>query len=544
MAAPIEIGIASETKAFAKGIDSGVINPLKDADKELTKLGRAGDKAGDELDDAMRNAQRATERTKDQIEDLARETEQASDRARRMDSGFKEGMSGAGEATAEFKDEAMANLSETVSSFRGDAEDIAQIAQDTLGGVIGNLGPMGMIAGTAGAAGIGLIMGAIEQAKEEEAEFRAQVGELADALIEAGKGGALGIDQIAGRLRELATETEEGAMSLTTLRKDARGAVTSYKDLAQAMAGNVEGIDKIIAAQEKQVKGERDLNRAVGGRTRIAEMNNEADAHQRIVDKLKDTRDAVQEAADAERAWNEAGGPALEARAEQIDALQGELDGAIGSWSDYYNAETGATNPEKYIAAMQERINATSNFSTNVAALAEATGLSFEEAQAVLDQGVDFAPMLQAIMNGGPELQEKFATQVKAAVGGGQDIVNGTPLSATVKADADTDTAEGKLASTTGQERTATIGAKSDTGKADADLTKVASAKRTAVITAQAKTGDANRALGNVARARVAPVTARAYIGAAEAALNSFINRQRTIVVTVDARDREGKPVK
>ncbi len=361
MAAPIEIPIASDTKAFALGVENGIIDPLEDAEKSLKDLAKAGDRAGDELDGSMRQAQRETKDTKRELDRMADAIEQAGRKGRSIGDGVKVGADQASDAVREFGDEAKQNLSETVSSFRGEAEDVAQIVQDTLGGVIGELGPAGLVLGTAGAVGIGLIMGAIEEAKEKEAEFRAQVAELADELIDAGNDGELSISQIADRMRELATATEDGAASLSTLRKDSKSTINSYQDLARAMAGNVEGLDEMIAKEQESLDKVQDARRY-----RSEAMKEQIGAQRRVIDGLTEQRDAMQEAQDAEAAWIAAGGPALEARAEQLESLQGELDEAVGSWKDYTDAETGATDPAAYIAAMQARMDATTNFNTNV----------------------------------------------------------------------------------------------------------------------------------------------------------------------------------
>ncbi|WP_024357803.1 hypothetical protein [Leucobacter chironomi] len=544
---PIEIGVASEGRAFREGIESDVIPPLEDAQKELRDLaksgektgdgledvGRAGRKSGDQLEQAMREAQRESDRTRADVEKLGDEIVRAGRKGKDLDDGVRRGTQGASEAVAEFKQEAVQNLSETVSSFRGEAEDIAQIAQDTLGGVIGNMGPAGLAAGVAGAAGIGLIIAAVEQTKEHTAQLEAKAADLAAAWIEAGSTGELSIEQIADRMRDLATTAEEGVTNLADLRDQAEGSASGFRRLAEAYAGNTAELDKIIEAEEAALTAAE--SRARQTKTLHGEQ---VDDQRALVNGLKELQAETDLAAEKEAAWLAAGGPELEAKAAAIEQLQGELDEAVGAWGEYYNAETGATDPAGYMAAMQARIDATQNFNSNVRTLADATGLTMEEAQAVLDQGVDFAPMLASIVGGGQESMEKYAGLVQQIVGGGQEIADGSPI--TLTGAAETGQAEADL-DAAASDRTSEVTARTNTKAAESALDTVAE-ERTATIKAKAETKGAAEALAAfTSTSRVASIGVSANLGPAERALSEFVNRPRTVVV--DVRTREGRPV-
>lgn len=518
MAKVIEIGIGSEGKAFRQGLERDVIPPLEDAQKALLDMGKDGEKGGDRIEDALRSAQRETKDTKREIEDLSRELEDAGRSGSRIGDGVKAGAQKADGAVREFSEEAKQNLSETVSSFRGEGEDIAQIVQDTFGGVVSSLGPIGMAAGVAGAAGIGLLLAQFEKAQESEEEFREKVRELAEELIETGGIGETSIGYIADQLRELALETDPGALSLAKIRREAERLGLDFKDLATAYAGGTSALEEQIEVLDDLITEEQQ---------RYAEGINQYNQYSGAIDttskNLKEQRDALQRVAEAtedarqqEEDYITTGAAALAARGEAAEALQSELNSAIGTWGEYHDAETGATDPAAYISAMQARIDATSNFNSNVQTLASEFGLSFEETQSILDQGVDFAPMLQSIIDSG--LSAQFAAQVQAAVGGGQEIIEGTPLGATV-----------------------TVGA--DTGDAVAGLDAAAEGRET-TIEADPITAPAERALSDlITKKRVATVTAEADVSAARTALNNFVNERRVAVVTVDTRDREGRPV-
>lgn len=518
MAKGVSLSVTSDTKAFFSGIKSGVIEPLEDVSDILKDVGKDGDKAGDKLEDSMRDAQKSTEKLGREYDDLNRKVREAGRGGRGFGDDMKGGTREASEAVETFGDEARQNLSETVSSFRGDLEDIPQLAQDILGGAVGDLGPIGMAAGAAGAAGIGLIVAAWQKAKEAEQEYRERVAELTDVLIETGGEGAEAIEAIADRMKGFATETDESAMSFEKMREQSEKTGISFEELARAYSGAGGDLSAYIAEVDALAESTANAQERTEDYGRYAGLVRDKEAEQisAVSDELRDLAKETEDAKQDYEDWLAAGGEAELAKAERLSTLQGEIDEVIGSWTEYYNAETGATDPAKYIAAMQARLEATDAFDANVQTLAKNFGLSFEETQAILDQGVDFAPMLSAIMAGGPEMQEQYAAQIRAMLDGGQAIVDDTELGATVTAQSDTGDAEQQL-DQLATERDAPVTAEPDTEKAMKALDQVAKKKRTAKITAAADTA------------------------AAEAALSRFINKTRTLTVTVEQRDREGK---
>lgn len=518
MAKIIEIGVGSQTGPYQKGIESGVIAPTEEAEKALKAFAKQGDKAGDEIENAMRGAQKESDRTRVDIERMGDEIEQAARKSRAMGDGMRQGTSEAGDAVKELGDEAKQNISETFSSFDGSAESFVDMIQGTFGGVISNLGPIGAAAGAAGALGIGLMMSEFEKAKESEQEFREQVAELAGVLIETGGEGSAAVAEVADRLKAIATETDKDAMSFDKLRKMAKDMNVDFDDLAQAYVdggGNLQEylgkLDGLISKEQQAYAEQQKYAEAAGLGTTLHGIELE-----KTRDKLASVAETYQQAEKDAASWAESGGAAIAARAEQMEALQGELDEAIGSWSEYTDAETGATDPSAYIAAMQARMDATSNFNTNVQQLAANTGLSFEETQAILDQGVDFAPMLAAIMAGGPEMQAQYAGQVRAMLDGGQAIIDGTETTATITTKTDAQDAARQLDETATKERTAQVGATADTKTASAQLDAAAAKPRTATIGATLDTS------------------------ALDSAMSRWLNQKRVATVTAEIRTREG----
>jgi hypothetical protein len=246
------------------------------------------------------------------------------------------------------------------------------------------------------------------------------------------------------------------------------------------------------------------------------DLEDKGDALTGVREGIEALKKEQEEATEIERLWHESGGAALEARAEQLEAIQGELENSISTWSDYQDAETGALDPGAYIAGMTARRESISNFNENVQTISKQFGLSQEETQAILDQGLDFAPGLQSIIDSG--MSAAYATEIQAAVSGGQAVIDGTPITSTVTADADTSKAEGKL-ETAAEDRKTKIDATTDTKAVAADLDAVA------------------------AKTRNAKITASIDLAAAERSLTEFMNRSRTITITAKAVDREGRPV-
>ena len=543
MARGISIDFISNTRGLLTGTKQAE-KGLEDVSDALDDMARDGDRGTAKLERSFAELRREASRTGTEFDQAGDKAREIGKRGVDIDSGIRHGTEGAGEAVREFGDEAKANVAETFSSFRGEAGDFVQIAQDTFGGVISALGPIGMVAGAAGALGIGLIQGKLEESAEKAQALRERIGELTADFIETGGVGESSIDAIVERLKALATETDESADNLAKLRKDAASSSSGFAKIADAYAGQTNELSKLVDKEQDHLDVLRDAAKESGISWRPedqAKANAKRDAQQRIVDGLSEAESAAKKAESQESAWLASNGPAYAARAQQIDAIQGELDDAVGAWQNYYNEEKKTADPSGYIAAINQKIQATANFSSNVQQLATNTGLSFEEAQAVLDQGVSFAPMLQKIMDGGPQMQQAYASAIQGAVNGGQAIVDGQPVTITAKGD--TVKADADLRGVTGAERTATIGAKAQPEAAASQLDKTTNAKREATITAKAKTGDAKTALDALTRGRTANVTARVDTSSAEAALSRWANQYRTTTVYAEVRTKEGKKV-
>lgn len=182
MAKGIEIGIASETKAFKQGIDAGVITPLEDAEQALKDLGdgKGLDNLEQDLEaaqDASKKLARETKRTADDIEDEYRKA------YGKLKKESKDSLDDAGEATKAFKEEATQNFAETASSFDGSMDSIVDMAQSTFGGLATAIGgPLGIALASAGALAGSALTGIIAMS----ANMKDKVSENFEQMVQNG----------------------------------------------------------------------------------------------------------------------------------------------------------------------------------------------------------------------------------------------------------------------------------------------------------------------------------------------------------------------
>ena len=241
---PIEIPIASETGAFKKGVDSGIIEPLEDAQKALDDLART--RGPEELERGMRDAQRRTEDLKDETKQTADAIEREFKRAyRETRNAADDGLSGVSRKGEEVSGELKQNLGETFSSFRGDLEDLPQIAQDVFGGIAAGAGTVTTSLGLAGIAGaIGLVIGGLMQAQEEQRKNEEAANDWADAFQEAGSRVldtstivARGQDILRDRMDEVKRNTELWGVSQSTAIAAMAGSQSALDEVRDSIAG-------------------------------------------------------------------------------------------------------------------------------------------------------------------------------------------------------------------------------------------------------------------------------------------------------------------
>lgn len=282
MAGGYQVGIASETKAFKQGIESGIIDPLEDAQRELLDLGR--NRGPEQLEKSMKDAERATEklgdetkRTADTIErefrDSYRKVKRAADDA--TDGGHK-GMGKLRDGAQEVTQEVGQNLGEAVSSVRGDFSDLGQVGQDTLGGLAATLastGPAG-IAGAAalaaGATGLGFITAELEKQNEKAQELKEYFVDAWTAATEAGKD-YIESATTASRITEIA-QGADWADERTKAMEVEKATGLDLSLIYRALAGDMDAIGVVSKELEQAEKDRWKVYEDVGaGRKKLSE---------------------------------------------------------------------------------------------------------------------------------------------------------------------------------------------------------------------------------------------------------------------------------
>ncbi|MEV4738538.1 MULTISPECIES: hypothetical protein [unclassified Microbacterium] len=211
MAKGIDLSVAADTRSAMSAINRGLLEPLEDVSEQLEQLGDDSKQAGDKLERGMRDAQRRTDDAADEIKKLRDELNRAGRAGKTTGDDIDDGLDRVKHAAAETGDELKQNLGETFSSFRGDLEDLPQIAQDVFGGLAGSVGTLPAAFGlAAGAAGIGLLINAFQGIEAERQKLEDRAGSLAQAYIDAGTT-VLDTVTLASRVSEVLTDPEKRA---------------------------------------------------------------------------------------------------------------------------------------------------------------------------------------------------------------------------------------------------------------------------------------------------------------------------------------------
>lgn len=373
----------------------------------------------DSLDDLARDGDRATEQLERSFRDLAdvsrRETKQAGDAlARNMD----EGTTRARRDLDELKNEAKQNAAETFSSFDGSAESFADGIQGTLGGIVSSLGPGGAVAGAIGALGLGLFLADMQKAGEASDELKQKASDLALAWIAAGDSSSTSVDTLVDNLTELATTTDGALPNLERLRDVSDRSGSSYRDLAQAYAGNVDGLRELWRAGDRrleQLRAEADAidTTTSAGAEAYGQLLRQTEAQEAYLGYLGQSLGVARDAAEAERNYALAGGPELEAKAALVLAINSAYDDAAGSVQDYVNAETGVLDVQAYIDSMNARAQALADYQTNLANSA----LSPEAKSFLNEQGAEAAAQFLAGYQGASPAQRTELNRIWTEAG-------------------------------------------------------------------------------------------------------------------------------
>lgn len=396
---PISIDFLANVRGFLRGTDD-VDEALSRVSSSLDDVARDGARSTDRLADST---ERATERMERSFQELAdasrRDMDSAADAGRRS---FDRTSRSARENLQEVKSEALQNASETFSSFDGSVRSFADGVQGTLGGLIASLPAQWAAVGAAGALGLGLLLSGIERSDEQTQELRDRVRDLTDDLLEAGGVGKRSIGSIADEVRSLATETDPGKQNLQRLAElaDRLGtnladAVNAYVEGGSRLDDLIEGTERLSAAERiraQELQGFNDFQSAAA-----AQRADELDGQ---LQQLRNQKQAIEDAQQAELLALRAGVSDFEVKRGLIDAINGAYDETAGAVQDYVNAETGLFDVSAYITAMQAREEALRNYQKNLAA----SDLTPEAKSFLNEQGAEAAAaFLEGYVQASPE---------------------------------------------------------------------------------------------------------------------------------------------
>lgn len=293
MAKGYSISIASDTKAFATGVQKGIIEPLEDAAEILQDIGSDGGRDLGKLEGELRDAQAETDDVREAFSELQKEIRETGRKARTdFANPMNRATADAGRGMRELKDEAKQNFAEVASSFDGTAQGIADGIQGTLGGAaVAVGGAAGVALGAAAVVG-GTVLAQLGADAERMKEITSTAFEqMAEDGIEAWKS----IESETQRLRDAYNENEDQIERIATITG------LSFETVASAWAGNADAV-KIVNAAYSEMKTE--LRNTFG--VSVEAANATIAGWDGVMKPLNDTLSAYDEAErKAERLWGQ-----------------------------------------------------------------------------------------------------------------------------------------------------------------------------------------------------------------------------------------------
>lgn len=420
---------AREVERAGDALGESMTDGAREAVQEVDKVGdafddleqdarKAGDDAGDRLADGIEDGQKEATDALEKVERGFREMAAAAKAETKtvgqdLGQNVKRGTDEAGEGLHEFRDEANSTAKESAASFDGSAESIVDSFQEIAANAFAGFGPAGAVAGLAIAAGIGLASAGITKTQEETDELKQKTADLAEQYIDAGGTGKQSMTGIADAVRDMALATEDGDTSLQDLRETADKTGLPFEDLAKAMAGDREEIDRLLGATNDHIDAldeQRQANYqgAAGFRQAASESDRQRDALLGLRDQLEDTKSMTDDAAESTQLFAEVDDGLAEKAAaaeDYADTLSGAYHKAGESIDDFVT--DGVFNLDSYNAAMEASAAAINNYQTNVVAASEY--LSDEALAYIQSLGPDSAPALQAFIDAPLDQKQRTA---------------------------------------------------------------------------------------------------------------------------------------
>lgn len=436
MAKGVSLSIFSDTRDFERGIRTGVIDPLDDAQSAIDDLADARPPAiGDELardvqggvdsavgdlgkldaglkgidkpaqvgDELARDVQSGVDDARSDLERLEdkmreyRKTAHTTTSAAGTDIGHsvKTGTHEASEGVDEMKDTVKGGAKEIAGSFDGTMQGVAGGVQGVLSEIGAGFGPIGLIVSTGLGLALGGVMAQLEGTQALSDAAKERVSALAGEFLEAGSKGRRSFDDVGQAIKDLATQTDPSQLNLKDLWTEAHDAGLDYSELVTAIAsGNSADIDKVRG----KVRQLGDQHYKAGESARISGVQQRDasskgyDATLKLEGQLKDTSAEAKRAAEAQRLAAKAGLTDFSLKGDLIGQLADGFSSAAGEVDTYIDKESGLFNVRRYITAMHERAQALTDYQETLSK----SKLSPEARSFIESQGAEQAASLMA----------------------------------------------------------------------------------------------------------------------------------------------------
>lgn len=545
----IKIPIAVDTGGIQKQISNGLVDPIEDAEDALKKLEKVD--AGQDLEKGFKKAQKATEHLEDDLEDTRSELKKLGYAAKDAGDDAKAGMNRAEDGVEEFGDEAKSTAKEAAASFDGSAESIIDAFQEVAANAFAGFGPAGMAAGLIAAAGIGIAVGAFQQAEEAAEELRQKANEYANDALDAGVSTDIWLsaaEQVVERIREL-QDTKDNGLRLWFMEDP--DDLEKWTDALKDMGREGSEVEDVLSSSTDRVKDYRDAieesrDQLKKQRNAIIESGDSADkadkakydslqkqlkASDELLGLLDDEIKLRDDSADAMDRQKDAGIEAATARMEaeqelaevtaqaqeQVqDSVTGAYDSMRDAATEFATTEDGALNIERWLEYTQQHAEAVAAYQSNL----QQMKLSPEQWSNLMEMPEEQRQQWVAQFVALPEnAKAPYAAALNdlGSSGGSQAAVgfdDSFNPDADVQIQVETSEADSKLETLSSKKRTAEIAVKT-TGKADAKA-----------------------ALDDLAKTRHATINVHANTSDATATVNSWRRNQesRPVYITVKAR--------
>jgi hypothetical protein len=404
----ISIPIASDTREYEAGIQSGVIQPTQDAIDVLDQAGNAGAAASDELVAALHEQQGATKEASTAYQAYAqsvvRGQEQATDAVtiggEEQTRVTRESIKTAGANAALLVGQGIQGIDGTVEGTLGAINNAAI-------GVFGTLGGVGLAIGAGVSTVVSIVQALFTRADADTKQFKADVAGLTDEFIATGDAGKTSIGYIVSEMKKLADGTDDTGLSLDDIRTKAKDLHIPFDELAKSYAGGTDQleaqIEQVKKAQAANLANEEQI--ALATETTLTGQTAKDIMYRNELGDLQNLAAENAKAAQEAKLYAESGIPELQERAD----LQKSLDTALGdsatATASYLDIEKGIFNVKAYVAAMEARAKALDNYRDDL----ESSGLSTAAKSFLDSQGEDAASlMLQGYEKSSPALKQQL----------------------------------------------------------------------------------------------------------------------------------------